>query len=163
MTSASSWCVVQSDIMTALQLIDSLLYTVAVGEPPEADSEVRLRRLADLLVGSALRAYADVRAIDDCVSHPDAVTAVFDPKAPAVRAMYEEWALGAQALLARATKLKGRGVTVADAQELADAVGRTLAMLKISPEDVEIGRRQVREGRTYSREQIRAELGLGAK
>lgn len=146
--------------MTALSLFDSVL--AAASRPPggaPADP-ARLAGVAQRLVHAALAELAEIEALDACLAAPDADR--FDAQtAVLLRGMYEQWTRDADPVLERVNKIRRMGLTVPNADALADAQGRLFAMLQVTPEDVERGRRQHRQTRTWSREEIRAQLGLG--
>ena len=142
--------------MSALPLFDSILLRAA-GKATAGD---RVARFAGQLVRSAMNELADIESLDRGLAQPDGEG--FDPQtAVLLRGMYEEWARDADAVLERVAKLERMGIPVTGAEELRDAQGRLRAMLRVSIEDVEGGRRQFRQGRVWTREEIRGELGLG--
>lgn len=77
-----------------------------------------------------------------------------------IRGLYEQWANDARALLDRADQAERRFGRIDRVRDLRDALGRTLAMLSVSIEDMEAGRRDILDGRMSSGEEARRELRL---
>lgn len=146
--------------MSALPLFDSVLLSAA-GDTPATPSAVdRLAHFTEQLVRSGLTDLADIESFDNGLARPDA--ADFDPQsAILLRGMYEQWTRDADAIIERVAKVEGMGITVPSGNKLRDAQGRLLAMLQVTLDDIQRGRRQFRQGRTWNREEIRGELGLG--
>lgn len=87
----------------------------------------------------------------------------FDRQSVALlRGLYEQWANDARALLDRVAQAERRFGPIAGVEALRDGLGRTLAMLSVSIEDMEAGRRDILEGRMISGEEVRRELRLHA-
>jgi len=103
---------------------------------------------------------ADIESFDKGLARPDA--ADFDPQsAILLHGMYEQWTRDADAVIERVGKVERMGIIVPSASSLRDAQGRLRAMLQVTLDDVQRGRRQFRQGRVWSREEIRGQLGLG--
>lgn len=146
--------------MSALPLFDSVLLNAAASVPATPSATDRLAHFAHQLVQSSISDLADIESFDNALARPDAED--FDPQsAILLRGMYEQWTRDADAVLERVAKVERMGIPVASAQPLRDAQGRLLAMLQVSLDDIQQGRRQFRQGRSWTREEIRAELGIG--
>lgn len=138
--------------MTALSLFDVVLVS--------ADAN-RAARLAEPMIEAAIGELKSIEAMDTCLASPD--PAQFDRQtATLLRGMYEVWARDTTAVLDRVLRLRRAGQEFPRLNELRDAQGRVLAMLDVTLEDIDDGRRQFETGRTYSREEVRTELRLGA-
>jgi hypothetical protein len=86
---------------------------------------------------------------------------VFDRKsAGLIRQMYEKWVADAESLLSRVSEVENRFGRIVEANELSYAVGKTMAMLSISLDEMEAGCRDIVEGRLHSAEEVRRELHL---
>lgn len=72
---------------------------------------------------------------------------------------WRRWANDAEALLLCAERLSTGKVAAVD--ELRDAVGRTQAMLQLSPETIARRREQARQGDVFSIDEVRRELRSG--
>ena len=146
--------------MSALPLFDSVLLNTtgnATANPPAVE---RLAQFTEQLVRSALTDLADIESFDKSLARPDASD--FDPQsAILLRGMYEQWTRDTDAILERVAKVERLGINVPSAKNLRDAQGRLLAMLQVTLDDIQRGRRQFRQGRVWTREEIRGELGLG--
>lgn len=146
--------------MSALPLFDSVLLTAAGDAPAKASAIDRLAHFSEQLVRSAMTDLAEIESIDSGLAQPD--RDAFDPQsAVLLRGMYEQWTRDADAVLERVAKVERMGIAVTPAQDLRDAQGRLLAMLQVTLDDVQRGRRQIRQGRIWTREEIRGELGPG--
>ena len=149
--------------MTAFPLFDSIFQAAsrdANGSATRIPS--RLTVLAEQLIRSALTDLAEIESFDAALAPSDADS--FDEQsAVLLRGMYEQWTRDADAVLERVAKVQRMGLTINGIQELRDAHGRLLAMLQISLDDIARGRRQFRQGPTWTKEQIRRELGLGTQ
>jgi len=146
--------------MSALPLFDSIFMTAAGDAPPNPCAIDRLARFSQQLVQSALTDLTEIESLDSGLAPPDADA--FDTHAALLlRGMYEQWTRDADAVLERVAKVERMGITVPAAQQLRDAQGRLLAMLQVTLDDIQRGRRQFRQGRTWTREEIRGELGSG--
>jgi len=77
--------------------------------------------------------------------------------------MYELWVCEADSLLDRVRQARQKFGDVPRCEELRDALGRTLAMLSVSVDDMEGGRKDFLEGRVLSAEEVRRELRLSAQ
>lgn len=78
--------------------------------------------------------------------------------AMAMRAMYSEWTEEATGLL-RHVRETGLGEKLpAKTDQLSYAIARIKAMLSISLEDIEQGAKDIRDGNTFSLEEVRREL-----
>jgi hypothetical protein len=150
-------------VMTAFPLFDSI-FQAASREANGSAAQIpsRLAALAEQLVRSALTDLSEIEAFDVALAPSD--DGAFDEQsAVLLRGMYEQWTRDADAVLERIAKVQRMGLAVNGIAELRDAHGRLLAMLQISLDDITRGRRQFRQGPTWTKEQIRSELGLGAK
>ena len=140
--------------MVALPVFDAVLSS---GQTPQ-----RSGRVAAQLVHSALGELCDIQKLEDSVAPEDPLH--FDGQtAGLIRGMYEAWTRGAEALLERVAVVERESGTVADAEVLRDALGRTRAMLSVSLDQMERGLRDVAEGRTVPAEEVRRELRLRAR
>lgn len=145
--------------MSALPLFDSVLLSAAGNASANRSATDRLTHFAHQLVQSSLGDLADIEAFDKALARPDAED--FDPQsAILLRGMYEQWTRDVDAVLERVAKVERMGIPVPSAQPLRDAQGRLLAMLQVSLDDIQQGRRQFRQRRTWTREEIRAGLGI---
>ena len=136
--------------MVALPLFDVVISSEHAG---------RSLDVAIQLVESAIGELDRIEKLDQRLAPAD--PAQFDRKTAAlIRGLYEQWAHEADSLLDRVAQAERRFGAVARAGELRDSVGRTLAMLSIPLDDMEAARRDVAEGRLFSREEARRELRL---
>jgi hypothetical protein len=144
--------------MSALPLFDSVLLS-ATGQNRAPSTIDRVARFSEQLVRSTLTDLVEIQSLDNGLAQPegdfDAQSAVL------LRGMYEQWTRDADAVLERVGKVERMGIAVSAAEDLRDAQGRLLAMLQVSLDDIETGRRQFRQGRIWTREELRGELGLG--
>jgi hypothetical protein len=148
--------------MSALPLFDSVLLAATGNAPATGPVKDRVAYFCAQLVRSALTDLAEIESLDKGLAPSDGDP--FDPQsAVLLRGMYEQWTRDADAVLERVAKVERMGVAVAAAEELRDAQGRLLAMIQVTLDDVEKGRRLFRQGRTWTREEIRGELGLGVQ
>jgi hypothetical protein len=146
--------------MTAFPLFDSILLGASRDADQAAPVAPKLALLAEQLVRSALTDVAEIEALDAALADGDS----FDPHAAVLlRGMYEQWTRDADAVLERVAKVQRMGVTVNGVQQLRDAHGRLLAMLQVSLDAIAQGRRQFRQGPTWTNQEIRRELGLGVQ
>ena len=146
--------------MSALPLFDSVLLNSVGGTPSNPSAVDRLAQFSEQLVRSAMTDLANIETFDRGLARPD--TADFDPQsAILLRGMYEQWTRDTDAVLERVAKVERMGIAVPSANNLRDAQGRLLAMLQVTLDDIQHGRRQFRQGRVWNREEIRGELGLG--
>ncbi|HEY2588747.1 MAG TPA: hypothetical protein VGI81_23595 [Tepidisphaeraceae bacterium] len=137
--------------MVALPLFDVVMSSEHAGRSTD---------VARQLVEAALGELDRIGKLDQSLAPAD--PAQFDRKTAAlIRGLYEQWAREAESLLDRVAQAERRFGPVARSRELHDAVGRTAAMLSISLDDMEAARRDVAEGRLFSREEARRELRLG--
>jgi len=145
--------------MSALPLFDSVFLS-AIGDAPTTPSAIgRVTRFSEQLVRSALIDWAEIESLDSSLAQSDADD--FDPQsAVLLRGMYEQWTRDVDAVLERVAKVERMGITVTSAEDLRDAQGRVLAMLQVTLADIQDGRRQFRQGRVWTREELRGELGL---
>ena len=149
--------------MTAFPLFDSILLAATTPDAGRAAPvPPQLALLAEQLIRSALTDVAEIEALDAALApqDPDA----FDAQAAVLlRGMYEQWTRDADAVLERVAKVQRMGLTVSGVQQLRDVHGRLLAMLQVALEDIAEGRRQFRQGPTWTGQEVRHELGLGAQ
>ena len=137
--------------MVALSLFDVVL--------SDDDKLERFPAVAEQMIQSALAELAQIRQLDKTLlpvkpEAPDRTTLTL------VRGMYEEWARNSDALLNRVEQLQKRSGKISGWEELRDAHGRTCAMLSVTIEAMEEGRRDIAEGRIVSGEEVRRELRL---
>lgn len=139
--------------MVALPLFDVVISS------GRADRAVQM---AGQLAEAALGELRQIQVIEEGLA--PAGLANFDRATVAlIRGMYEQWAHQAQSLLDRIVQAERKFGAVPRAQALQDALGRTLAMLSVSLDDMEAGRRELMEGRVVSGEEVRRELRMGAQ
>jgi hypothetical protein len=128
--------------------------------PPKPSAVDRISLFSEQLVRSALTDLAEIECLDQGLTRSE--TDEFDPHAALLlRGMYEQWTRDADAVLERVAKVEHMGIAVPSAGILRDAQGRQLAMIQVTLDDIQHGRRQFRQGRTWTREELRGELGLG--
>lgn len=139
--------------MVALPLFDVVM---------SSDRSERSVGVAGRLVEGAMADLRQIEVLEEELAPAGLMS--FDRQAVALlRGMYERWASEARALLDRAAQAERRFSKVQGVDALRDALGRTLAMLSVSIEDMEAGRRDILEGRTLSGEEARRELRLHAQ
>lgn len=144
--------------MSALPLFDSVFLS-ATGQNRAPSTIDRVTLFSEQLVRSSLTDLAEIQSLDNGLAQPEGD---FDSQsAVLLRGMYEQWTRDADAVLERIGKVERMGIAVAAAEELRDAQGRLLAMLQVGLDDIENGRRQFRQGRIWTREELRGELGIG--
>src|SRR5258706_3749981 len=145
--------------MSALPLFDSVLLAATGDASAKASAIGRLARFSEQLAQSAMTDLAEIESLDAGMASTD--DDAFDAQAAVLlRGMYEQWTRDADAVLERIAKVERMGIAVSTAPKLRDAQGRLLAMLQVTLDDVQRGRRQFRQGRVWTREEIRGELGL---
>lgn len=139
--------------MVALPLFDVVL---------SSDRAERSVGVAAQLVDGAL---ADLRRIQDLEEGlaPAGLTQFDRQSVALLRGMYEQWVHDAQSLLDRVAQAERRFAKVEGVDALRDKVGHTLAMLSVSIDDMEAGRRDILEGRMMSGEEVRRELRVHAQ
>ncbi|HWE92938.1 MAG TPA: hypothetical protein VG269_03120 [Tepidisphaeraceae bacterium] len=138
--------------MTALPLLD---YAISAPERAEVS-----RTLAAHFIESSLADLEWIKRVDGTLM-PDTKAALERPTAVMVRGLYEDWARQAEGLLDRVERLQAHTKPIPGYEALRDAHGRTRAMLSVSLEDMEQGRRDLLEGRMVSAEEVRRELRVG--
>ena len=142
--------------MDPLPTLDVLLNDAATGKD-------RLTRAVESAVAAAVAELAAIEAFD-AASAPESAYQFDRPVAEAVRRLYEAWVAVAEPLEARVAAAVARAGPMAGVDVLHRKVGRTLARLTISLDDLAEGIREVIEGRpTYSVEEVRRERRLPAK
>jgi hypothetical protein len=141
--------------MTALPLFDSIFQVASRDPDGTAPVPARLAILAAQLIRSTLTDLSEIESFDLALAPADADS--FDSQAAVLlRGMYEQWARDADAVLERAGKVQRTGLTVNGIQDLRDAHGWLLAILQISLDDIARGRRQFRQGPTWTKERLEA-------
>jgi hypothetical protein len=139
---------------SAIPLLDLLRASAARGGNR---AKKQLSDIAARLVASAMDDYRHVDGLDRGMASED--PQAFDRDAAVViRRLYDEWASQAETLLDRVLPLERSGVSIAGASELADAVGRTRAMLSVSLDNLDRAEDQLRRGEVKSVEEVRREL-----
>jgi len=139
--------------MVALPLFDVVM---------SSDRAERTVSMAGQLVEGALGELRRIQNIEEGLA-PAGLTHFDRPTVALIRGMYEQWAHEAQSLLDRITQAQQKFGAIPKSEELRDALGRTLAMLSVSLDDMEAGRRDIVEGRVLSGEEARRELRLSAQ
>jgi hypothetical protein len=146
--------------MTALPLLDLLRSEADAARfagTALAVAEERLAEVAERLVNACLMEYEQLDALDLSLGAKPGEPANRNTRI-LIRAMYEEWAARAAALLERVQQLHRSGRRVARYEELRHAEGRTAAMLSVSLADIEEAQAQLRRGEGISGEEVRREL-----
>jgi hypothetical protein len=139
--------------MVALPLFDMVI---------SSDHSERSVGVAGRLVDGALADLRQIEALEEELA--PAGLARFDRQTVAViRGMYEHWTHETRSVLDRAAQAERRFGKVDGVPVLRDALGRTLAMLSVTIDDMEAGRREIMEGRTVTAEEARRELRLHAQ
>ena len=119
-------------------------------------------KMAGELVEGAIGELHRIQRIEEDIA-PAGLTN-FDRAAVAlIRGMYEQWVYEARSLMDRLGQARQKLGDVSRSEELRDALGRTLAMLSVSLDDMEAGRKDLLEGRVHSAEEVRRELRLSAR
>lgn len=136
--------------MVALPLLDVVM---------SSDRTERAAHMATQLAEAALGELRQIEMIEEGLA-PAGLTHFDRPTVVLIRGMYEQWARESESLLTRIEQAEQRFAAVPPAQPLRDALGRVLAMLSVSLEDMEAGRRDIAEGRLISAEEVRRELRL---
>lgn len=145
--------------MTTLPLVDYFMTAPKGGDSAAALSD--LQRAADVASAMTQEAIAEYKRLDALDLDLAATAAEGDLDRQAsllIAAAYEEWADRADALLRRVAKLYRKGMSVKNAEELRDAVGRVRGMLGIGAEELDLARAQLRRGEGIPREAVRREL-----
>jgi hypothetical protein len=136
--------------MVALPLFDVVMSS--------AQAE-RSMDVAGQLIESAVAEVHQIEKLDESLAPSDPTQ--FDRQTAAlIRGMYEQWAHDVESLLNRIAQVEKRFGRVPAAGELRDIHGRTMAMLTISLDDMESGRRDIAAGRLLSAQEVRRELRL---
>jgi len=139
--------------MVALPLFDVVM---------SSDRAERAIHMAGQLAEAALGELRQIETIEEGLA-PAGLTHFDRATVALVRGMYEQWAHETESLLDRIVQAERKFGAVPRVQSLRDALGRTLAMLSVSLDDMEAGRRELMEGRVVSGEEVRRELRLGAQ
>lgn len=139
--------------MVALPLFDMVI---------ASDHSERSVGVAGRLVDGALADLRQIEAMEEELA-PAGLTRFDRQTVAVIRGLYEQWTHETRSVLDRAAQAERRFGKVERVDALRDALGRTLAMLSISIDDMEAGRREIREGRTISGEEVRRELRLHAQ
>ena len=148
--------------MSALSLFDFVFSARPAADAAPQQHADRLARLAEQLVAASLGELGAVRGLDSSLAPRD--PGEFDRQAAVLlRGMYEQWSRDADAVVERAGRVRRLGPDVPRLEELRDAQGLVLAMLKSSLEDVEQARRQLRTGPTYTTQEARDALRAGVR
>ena len=139
--------------MDPLPTLDVLLNDAATGKD-------RLTRAVESAIAAAIAELAAIEAFD-AASSPESAYQFDRPVATAVRSLYEAWVAVAEPLEARVAAAVARAGPVDGADVLRRKVGRTLARLTISLDDMETSVADWFEGRVTSFasvEEMRREL-----
>lgn len=139
--------------MVALPLLDVVI---------SSDRAERSIGVAARLVEGALADLRQIEKLEEGLA-PASLTQFERQSSALIRGLYEQWANEARALLDRAAQAERRFGRVAGVEALRDELGRTLAMLSVSLDDMEAGSSDLLGGRMTSGEEIRRELHLHAK
>lgn len=138
-------------MMVAVPLFESILSDDATSE--------RSRRVAARVVQAALDDLVRIEKLDDSLAPED--PAQFDRRtAELLRGEYERWACEAESLLERIDGFQRLGGSVADAESLRRAHGKTRARLSISIDDMEQSMQALADGRLVPLEEVRSALRL---
>jgi len=116
--------------------------------------------LADQMMAAALAGVRMLRRCEDMLFPPEGDAAAL-ATAEVLHAEFCRWADDADAVLERAARLEAAGARVAGFAELRHAVGRTRAMLQITPRQHLEALAQVRRGEVHTLEEVRRDLRLG--
>src|SRR6185503_15230150 len=138
--------------MSALPLFDIVLSFGSGKGQSDSGASARISRVGSELVRAAIAEFEQIEALDETMApaSPDD----FDPHtAVLIRGMYDQWSRDADALLGRVATALSKGAQIEGADRLRDVVGRTMAMLSVSLEDIARGRRQFEEGRFHTIEE----------
>jgi len=143
--------------MNALTTLDTLI--LESGEHNGASGEFRAHaaKLAAVLVDSLLAEYAGLRQLDEFL-YPDREHRPERRVAQSLHAAWRQWADSAGLLLDRLGRLNRAGERFSRQEQLADAHGRTMAMLQITLERNDRACDQVKRGELVSVEEVRREL-----
>ena len=139
--------------MDPLPTLDVLLTDATTGKD-------RLTRAVESAIAAALADLAAIEAFDKATG-PEHVLWFDRPVAMAVRALYEAWVSAAEALQGRAAAAVARAGPMTGRDKLEYAVGKTMARLSITVDDLEESVRdgiEGRETRFASVEEMRREL-----
>ena len=126
--------------------------------PPEGSARGGASKdRADRLIEYALAEYEGIARLDESLGRL-ALRYADRRGCEAVRRMYQHWAGQADELLRRVRAGGSNRQPPVGTEKLEYAVGRTLAMLSISPEALELADKQIRKGELVSVEEVRREL-----
>jgi len=101
--------------------------------------------------------YRSIRKLEDALG--ESRSAPFDRQlAGSLRQVYDQWVRRADELLTRVRDLRLRDRLAERFDELEQAVGRTLAMLSVTLEDLDRADEEIRAHQTVSLEEVRREL-----
>jgi hypothetical protein len=114
-------------------------------------------RLAERLVESSLSDLRYLRELDASFA-PSPKHAFQREAAVVLRALYEDWARGADAALQRVSRIERQGRSVSGYAELRDAHGQVMAMLSTSLPETDRARGQMARGETSEMQEVRGEL-----
>ena len=111
-------------------------------------------------LGAALAEAAALREHDDLLYPHDSER---QAAAEQLHAAWRRWAEEAQRLLNRAEVASSNANKIAGMDTLRDVLGRTQAMLKLTPAMIAKRREQVLRGEVYTMEEVRRELRAGVR
>jgi hypothetical protein len=144
-------------LMNALTVLDTLI--MESGEQNGTSSELRANaaKIAAALVDSLLAEYAGLRQLDGFL-YPNRERRAERRVAQSLHAAWRQWADDAGLLLDRLQRLNAAGERFTRQEQLADAHGRTMAMLQITLERNDRACDQVKRGELIPVEEVRREL-----
>ena len=134
--------------MVALPLFDVVM---------SSDRAERSVEVASRMIDAAVTDLRQIEIMEESLA--PAGLSQFDRQTVALlRGMYEQWTFEARSHLDRAEQAERRFGKIEQVQTLRDALGRTLAMLSVTIDDMEFGSRGILEGRVVPAEEVRREL-----
>jgi len=145
--------------MGRLPLFDLVLSSVSPsnGSQPRDAAVSRVGTVADCMVTSLLAELAHVRGLEACLS-PTSPSDVDRETSDSLRSLYEQWVCDADVAMERIARAERLGATVCQAETLRDELMRERALLGVTRDDIELGRRQFSNGRSNTLEEVRREL-----
>lgn len=145
--------------MTATSLFDVLKRHRAGASGADGASSLQLAHLAGELIDSALADLERLKGYEKEFARQGAE----DPAAKldllrSIWHLYQQWANDAKQVLVRARSLSRSGPLVEGLDQLENALGRVLARLSLTPEQVANGMTQARRGQITPAGELRDEL-----
>lgn len=147
--------------MDVLATLDTLMLEAGDTACSSPDIIEAISDLAAALADALLAQHAGLRQVDGFL-YPEAEDKRARRISQSLHVAWRRWADDAALLLDRLHRLAKMGARSDHLTELADAHGRAMALLSMTPERVDRARDQVKRGELISIEEVRRGLRVGA-